>query len=178
MLAPDARYLISPTHGDFGAFPSRSPPSRESATDFSFSAAEQVMNFYTLAHLATVLQRIPIAHPFTLPSPEDSNVLQPVPVSTIFDMPRFSILTSIAALDWHDLRPHELEESGATEPLGCWVGGQLKKEDRKARSRMMKLNGIAPSFVPVRVALAKGPDGEGDDLKGARASSLSVSALY
>ncbi|GAA5850377.1 hypothetical protein JCM8547_001852 [Rhodosporidiobolus lusitaniae] len=143
-LSTDSKYLISPIHGDF---------------------AEQVMNLYHLSHLASVLQRIPIATPFSLPSPKELETLQSVPVSTIFDMARFSILTNIAALDWHDLRPHEAEEAGKREQLGCWIGN-VPVEVRESRAERMKEIGIAPSFVPVRVALAKGDPGKGDELKG------------
>ncbi|GAA6040235.1 hypothetical protein JCM8097_004198 [Rhodosporidiobolus ruineniae] len=142
-LSTDARYLISPVHGDF---------------------AEQVMNLYHLAHLAQVLKRIPIAHPFTLPSVEDtSSPSNPVPVPTLFDMQRFTALTSISILDWQDLRPHEAVETGRTEPLGCWTGN-LGAEDREERTRKMKESGLSPSFVPVRAGLAKGEAGQGDEL--------------
>ncbi|BGP16396.1 hypothetical protein JCM10213_004047 [Rhodosporidiobolus nylandii] len=138
-LSSDSQYLISPIHGDF---------------------AEQVMNLYHLSHLSTVVQRIPIAHPFSVPSASGGFI----PVSSLFDMQRFSSLTHTAVLDWHDLRPHEAEEQGKTEPLGCWIGN-VKEEEKKERTEKMRESGLAPSFVPVRVALNKAEYGMGDELK-------------
>ncbi|GAA6001302.1 hypothetical protein JCM10207_006598 [Rhodosporidiobolus poonsookiae] len=142
-LRAGSRYLISPPHGDF---------------------AEQVMNLYHLAHLATTLQRIPIAHPLSLPSPDDSSALQSVSVASVFDMQRFSSLSSVAFLDWRDLRPQEAEDTGKTEPLGCWIGN-VGEGERKERADKMRESGLNPSFVPVRVALTKGEAGTGDELE-------------
>ncbi|BGP32302.1 hypothetical protein JCM10296v2_004083 [Rhodotorula toruloides] len=142
-LSTDSKYLISPPHGDF---------------------AEQTMNLYHLTHLSTILQRIPIAHPFLLPDPDKPTLTTSHPVSTIFDMSRFSAGTSVAVLDWNDLRPHEAAEMGKTEPLGCWIG-MLGEEERNERARKMQGTGLSPSFVPVRLALGQKDSGQGDDLK-------------
>ncbi|BGP48290.1 hypothetical protein JCM10450v2_004162 [Rhodotorula kratochvilovae] len=144
-LSTDSRYLISPPHGDF---------------------AEQTMNLYHLTHLSTALSRIPISHPFLLPN--ERGVVTQHPASTIFDMARFSAGTSVAVLDWNDLRPHEAEEAGKTEQLGCWVG-QIGEGDRDERAKKMRLTGLSPSFVPVRLAPAKKDAGLGDDLKATHA---------
>ncbi|GAA5996510.1 O-fucosyltransferase family protein [Rhodotorula paludigena] len=141
-LSTDSRYVISPAHGDF---------------------AEQTMNLYHLTHLSTILSRIPIAHPFLLP--DDSGQIAQHPVPTIFDLSRFSAGTSVAVLDWNDLRPHEGAETGKTEPLGCWVG-QIGETERDDRAKRMRLTGLSPSFVPVRLAPSKSAAGQGDDLKG------------
>ncbi|GAA5984875.1 hypothetical protein JCM11641_005448 [Rhodosporidiobolus odoratus] len=142
-LSTDSRYLISPTHGDL---------------------AEQVMNLYHLAHLSSVLHRIPIAHPLIMPSSEDPAIPTSVPVSTLFDMNRFSAHAKMTFLDWNDLRPHEAAEEGKTEALGCWTGNLQKKETAE-RARKMQESGLSPSFVPVRAALTKGAAGQGDELK-------------
>lgn len=126
-------------------------------------AAEQTMNLYHLTHLSTILSRIPIAHPFLLP--DDSGQIAQHPVPTIFDLSRFSAGTSVAVLDWNDLRPHEGAETGKTEPLGCWVG-QIGETERDDRAKRMRLTGLSPSFVPVRLAPSKSAAGQGDDLKG------------
>ncbi|GAA5823411.1 hypothetical protein JCM3770_000730 [Rhodotorula araucariae] len=144
-LSTDSRYLISPPHGDF---------------------AEQTMNLYHLTHLSTALSRIPISHPFLLPN--ERGVIAQHPVSTIFDMARFSAGTSVAVLDWNDLRPHEAEEAGKTEQLGCWVG-QIGEGDRDERAKKMRLTGLSPSFVPVRLAPTNKDAGLGDDLKATHA---------
>ncbi|GAA5910465.1 hypothetical protein JCM8208_004484 [Rhodotorula glutinis] len=146
-LSTDARYLISPPHGDF---------------------AEQTMNLYHLTHLSSALSRIPISHPFLLPKDRTADTTQH-PVSTIFDMARFGAATSVAVVDWHDLRPHELEEAGTTEQLGCWVG-QVDESERDERAQKMRLTGLEPSFVPVRLAPTKKDGGAvGDDLKATHA---------
>jgi hypothetical protein len=132
----------------------------------SCSPAEQTMNLYHLTHLSTILQRIPIAHPFLLPDPDKPAVTTSHPVSTIFDMSRFSAGTSVAVLDWNDLRPHEAAEAGKTEPLGCWIG-MLGDDEKGERARKMQVTGLSPSFVPVRLALGQKHSGQGDDLKGA-----------
>ncbi|GAA5820164.1 hypothetical protein JCM11251_005510 [Rhodosporidiobolus azoricus] len=142
-LLPDSRYLISPVHGDL---------------------AEQVMNLYHLAHLSTVVDRIPIASPFSLPSPELPNTLTSLPVPSLFDLPRFTQLTGVNLLDWQELRPQEAEEQGRVEPLGCWIGN-LAGVEQMERARRMREVGLSASFVPVRAALAKGEAGQGDELK-------------
>ena len=131
------------------------------------------MNLYHLTHLSSALSRIPISHPFLLPDPKDRTAdTTQHPVSTIFDMARFGAATSVAVVDWHDLRPHELEEAGTTEQLGCWVG-QVGEGERDERTTKMRLTGLDPSFVPVRLAPTKKDGGAvGDDLKGASSPSL------
>ncbi|GAA5885976.1 hypothetical protein JCM6882_004219 [Rhodosporidiobolus microsporus] len=142
-LSTSSRYLISPVHGDL---------------------AEQVMNLYHLAHLSSVVNRIPIASPFSLPTPDSPTSFTSLPVPSIYDLPRFSQLSGVSILDWQELRPQEAEELGKTEPLGCWIGN-LGKDEQRERAGKMRDVGLSASFVPVRAALAKGEAGQGDELK-------------
>ncbi|GAA5866862.1 hypothetical protein JCM1840_004293 [Sporobolomyces johnsonii] len=141
-LSTDMKYLTSPQHGNL---------------------AEQVMNLYHLAHLSTVLQRIPIATPFSVTTTEDSLTKALVPVSSLFDMARFSHASSVAVLDWQDLRPDP--EAKKTEQLGCWIG-KLGEPEVQQRAESMWRSGIEASFVPVRVSTSRTRQGvpTGDEL--------------
>ncbi|GAA5979773.1 hypothetical protein JCM5350_002044 [Sporobolomyces pararoseus] len=141
-LATDMQYVTTPQTGDF---------------------AEQTMNLYHLAHLAAVLQRIPIAMPLAVSSLETPLEKPQMPVSSIYDMSRFSHTTSIAMLDWQDLKP-DLEAEKA-EKLGCWTGA-LGAPEIQQRAESMWRSGLATSFVPVRVSTSRTKLGEtiGDEL--------------
>jgi hypothetical protein len=123
------------------------------------------MNLYHLAHLAAVLQRIPIAMPLAVSSVETPLEKPQMPVSSIYDMSRFSHTTSIAMLDWQDLKP-DLEAEKA-EKLGCWTGA-LGAPEIQQRAESMWRSGLATSFVPVRVSTSRTKLGEtvGDELMG------------
>ncbi|GAA5894253.1 O-fucosyltransferase family protein [Sporobolomyces salmoneus] len=141
-LATDMQYVTTPQTGDF---------------------ADQTLNLYHLAHLAAVLQRIPIAMPLAVSSLETPLEKPQMPVSSIYDMSRFSHTTSIAMLDWQDLKP-DLEAEKA-EKLGCWTGA-LSAPEVQQRAESMWRSGLATSFVPVRVSTARTKLGEtvGDEL--------------
>lgn len=141
-LATDMQYVTTPQTGDF---------------------ADQTMNLYHLAHLAAVLQRIPIAMPVSVSSTETPLEKAQMPVSSIYDMSRFSHTTSIAMLDWQDLKP-DLDGEKA-EKLGCWTGA-LGGPEIQQRAESMWRSGLATSFVPVRVSTSRTKAGEtvGDEL--------------
>ncbi|GAA6060107.1 hypothetical protein JCM10212_003515 [Sporobolomyces blumeae] len=141
-LATDMHYVTTPQTGDF---------------------ADQTMNLYHLAHLAAVLQRIPIAMPLSVSSVEHPLQKDQMPVSSIYDMSRFSHTTSITMLDWQDLKP-DLDGEKA-EKLGCWTGA-LGGPEIQQRAESMWRSGLATSFVPVRVDTSRTKLGEtiGDEL--------------
>jgi hypothetical protein len=131
------------------------------------------MNFYHLTHLASVLSRIPLVAPFSVSRDGSSTARTPVPFSALFDMSRFSQLTSVTAIDWNDIRP--VSET-RTEELGCWIGATSAAEVEE-RAKAMQDNGIEASFFPMGTSKSLTPvgDANGDELMGTSILGLCAS---
>lgn len=123
--------------------------------------AQQIMNFYHLTHLASVLYRIPLVAPFSVSHADEAPTS--IPFSSIFDMPRFSQATSVSVVDWNDIRPVGAKE----DSLGCWIGPVSDKEI-DGRAAAMRENGVVASFFPMRAKTSRTKAGEpsGDELLG------------
>lgn len=130
---------------------------------YCHTTAEQIMNFYHLTHLASVLSRIPLVSPFALPMSDSDSAPLHLPFSSVFDMPRFTAHTNVYAIDWTEIRP---SQSNSRDKLGCWLGTVDSVDQIRTRALAMKENGVDVSFFPLRASAGERAAGEGDQVLG------------